>query len=66
MDIIDFTEEIKLSVSYNDTQRFHHTLTDGYLCHRRKGLQDILPIIKNHDIVVRQHLMLCEMGAYTY
>ena len=25
----------------------------------------ILPIIKNHDIVVRQHLMLCEMGAYT-
>ena len=42
MDIIDFTEESKLSVSYNDTQRFHHTLIDGYL-------------------VVRQHLMLCEM-----
>ena len=36
MDIIDFTEEIKLSVSYYDTQRFHHTLIDGYLCHRRK------------------------------
>ena len=30
-----------------------------------KDYNDILPIIKNHDIVVRQHLMLCEMGAYT-
>ena len=29
-----------------------------------KDYNDILPIIKNHDIVVRQHLMLCEMGAY--
>ena len=31
-----------------------------------KDYNDILPIIKNHDIVVSQHLMLCEMGAYTY
>ena len=30
-----------------------------------KDYNDILPIIKNHDIVVRQHLMLCQMGAYT-
>lgn len=30
-----------------------------------KDYNDILPIIKNHDIVDRQHLMLCDMGAYT-
>ena len=30
-----------------------------------RDYEEILPIIRSHDIVVRQHLMLCEMGAYT-
>ena len=30
-----------------------------------RDYEKILPIIRSHDIVVRQHLMLCEMGAYT-
>ena len=29
-----------------------------------RDYEEILPIIRSHDIVVRQHLMLCEMGAY--
>lgn len=39
-------------------------LIDVYAIGER-DYEKILPIIRSHDIVVRQHLMLCEMGAYT-
>ena len=39
-------------------------LIDVYAIGER-DYKEILPIIRSHDIVVRQHLMLYEMGAYT-
>ena len=70
MERLDYVEEIRSSDISKETLGFHHILQElnkidsfeGSLMHAQGGN---LPIIKHHDIFVRQHLMLCEMGAYT-
>ena len=70
MERFDYVEEIRSSDISKVTLGFHHILQElkkldsfeGSLMFAQGGN---LPIIKHHDIFFRQHLMLCEMGAYT-